>query len=56
MYERERKFIDFVTTRPLEPIEHWIETLACPVMHIDGTDDYKAATAKIAEKYQEILL
>jgi adenylate kinase family enzyme len=56
MYEREQKFIDFVATRQLEPIEQWAETLVCSVIRIDGTDDYKNNAAQIAEKYLEIRL
>ncbi|GHU37432.1 hypothetical protein FACS1894105_09540 [Clostridia bacterium] len=47
MYEQESRFFDFVATRSLTPIEQWAETLACPVIRVDGTQDYKLAAVDI---------
>lgn len=49
MCERERKFIDFVAARPLEPIEQWAETLVCPVIRVDGAGCYEKNAAQIAD-------
>ncbi len=48
MYEREARFLDFVAARPLSAIERWAETLACPIVHIDGTEDWRESAAKAA--------
>ena len=50
MHERELQFLDFVASRPLKKIEQWAETLVCPVIRVDGTEDYKKAAANIAEQ------
>jgi adenylate kinase family enzyme len=51
MYEQEQKFFDFVATRPLSEIDRWAETLTCPVLRLDGTEDLRANAAKIAAYY-----
>lgn len=51
MYEQHSRFMDFVSSRPLSRIEQWAETLACPVLRIDGTVDYKVTAAEIANYY-----
>jgi uridine kinase len=50
MYEQHLKFVDFVATRSLSPIEQWAETLACPIIRVDGTEDYRSTAASIAER------
>lgn len=50
MYERQQKFYDFVANRSLSRIEQWAETLSCPVMHMDGTNDYKQTAADIVNR------
>ena len=50
MYERQQKFHDFVANRSLSRIEQWAETLSCPVMHMDGTNDYKQTVADIVNR------
>ena len=54
MYEQQLKFYDFVISRPLSRIEQWVETLSCPVIHINGTEDFRTNAAKIAEYYFNI--
>lgn len=54
MYEQEQKFFDFVASRPLEKIEQWAETLACPVIRIDGRVDWRINAANIAQLLREV--
>ena len=51
MYEQQLNFYDFVANRPLSRIEQWAETLTCPVIRIDGTEDWRINSANIAERY-----
>lgn len=52
MYEQQKGFEEFVTTRPLSKIEQWTETLTCPVIRIDGTVDWRENAKMIAEKWR----
>ena len=54
MHEGHLKFMDFITWRPLERIEQWAKTLTCPVLHIDGTKDWRANAAQIAEEWRKL--
>ncbi len=54
MYENHLKFVDFASSRALVPIEQWAKTLSCPVIRVDGTKDYSANAAEIAEYYCKI--
>jgi len=51
MYEQHLKFVDFVASRPQSRIEQWAETLTCPIIHIDGTEDWHTNAAYVAEQY-----
>ena len=51
MHEQHLKFIDFVASRSLLSVEQWAETLVCPVIHIDGTVDWRTNAANIAEQF-----
>ena len=51
MYENEQKFFDFVASRPLSKIDLWAETLACPVIHADGTLNWRENAANIAKYF-----
>lgn len=51
MYEQELRFFNFVASRPLSKIDQWAETLTCPVIRIDGTEDWRTNAAKIAEQF-----
>ena len=53
MYEQEQNFFDFVATRPLTSMEQWAETLTCPIIHIDGTTDWRENAANIAEYFYQ---
>lgn len=55
MYEQHLEFIDFVTSRTLSKIERWAETLACPVLRIDGTKSISENTQWIVNQYLLIL-
>ena len=51
MYDSEMKFLNFIATRPLPKIEQWAETIVCPVIRIDGTEDWRINAANIAERF-----
>jgi len=51
MYGQRQEFFDWVARRPLEKIDQWAETLTCPVIHADGTKDWRMNAADIAERY-----
>lgn len=53
MYEQHLKFVDFVASRSPSKIEQWGETLVCPVIHIDGTEDWRTNAANIAERFYD---
>lgn len=52
MYERERRFFEFAAARPLEKIDQWARTLTCPILHADGTADWRVNAAGIAERWR----
>jgi Uridine kinase len=52
MNEQSLEFVDFVSTRSLEFIEQWSDTLSCPVICVDGTIDWRANAEYIAEQYK----
>ena len=56
MYEKEQEFFDFVDSRPLTQIDEWAKTLACPVIHVDGTTDWRDNAQSIAEQYKQSIL
>ena len=51
MYEQQVKFNEYVVLRPLDRIEQWAETLACPVIRIDGTEVWRANAQKIVKRF-----
>ena len=55
MYDQHVRFIDFAKSRSLERIEKWAETLTCPLIHIDGTEDCKAHAIKISEYFRNMV-
>ena len=52
MYEQEQKHFDFMANRPLTKIDQWAETLSCPIIHIDGTVDWRVSAQNIAERWR----
>ena len=53
MYKQHLKFIDFVGSRSLSKIKQWGETLVCPVIRIDGTEDCRTNATNIAECFYD---
>ncbi|MCL2298943.1 MAG: AAA family ATPase [Firmicutes bacterium] len=47
MYERESQFRAWAASRDLSKIDAWAQTLACPVIHADGTRDIAENAARI---------
>jgi len=54
MYEQEQKFFDFAASRDLSRIDQWAETLTCPIIRVDGAEDWRINAVKIAEKFREM--
>jgi len=52
MYEQEQRYFDFMANRPLLKIDQWAQTLSCPIIHIDGTLDWRVNAQTIAEKWR----
>lgn len=48
MYARHLQFVDFVSARSLSKTRQWARTLACPLMEIDSTEDWRIGAARIA--------
>ena len=63
LYARHRKFIDYIATydnggmetRSLVSQEAWEKTLACPVIRVDGTIDWRINAVNIMEQFLEIV-
>ncbi len=55
MYEQQEKFHDFVASRPLSRIEKWAESLTCPVVRVNGADDFRINATYIAERYYDVI-
>lgn len=51
MYDQHLEFLDFAAARSVSKIEHWAETLTCPVVCIDTTEDWRKDTAAIAKRF-----
>ena len=49
MHDQHIRFMDFVASRSLSKIEKWAQTLACPVVHIDGTKDWRVSAEEVAK-------
>lgn len=54
MYEQHLKFVDFAASRPLSKIEQWAETLTCPVVRINGTEDWRMNAVNIAKQFHDL--
>jgi len=55
MYDQHVRFIDSAKPRSLERIEQWADTLTCPLIHIDGTEDWKANANYIVDHYHRVI-
>jgi len=51
MYEQKQKFLDFAASRPLSRIDQWAETLTCPIIRVDGTEDWRINAANVGALY-----
>lgn len=52
LYEQEEKFFDFVRSRDESTVEEWVQSLRCPVIHIDGTRSVKENVKFVTEQIQ----
>ena len=49
MFEQQLGFREWAASRPLSKIDAWAETLQCPVIHLDGTIDWRVNAKNIAQ-------
>ena len=54
MYESRKNFLAFAASRNLSRIDQWAETLACPIIRIDGTTNWRINAANIADKFYNL--
>lgn len=50
LYEREKYFLDLVSSRPENLVEDWARSLRCPVIRVDGTKPIAENIAFILER------
>lgn len=55
MHRQHLKFLDFVASRSLEEIEQWAQTIACPVLRVDGTEPLTQNVEHIVKQFLPIL-
>ncbi|MGE5580557.1 MAG: NUDIX domain-containing protein [Bacillota bacterium] len=51
MYEQQRRFREFAATRDIAELEQRALEYPCPLIHIDGTNDYHATAVSVAERF-----
>jgi len=49
MFEQQLGFREWAAARPLSKIDAWAETLQCPVIHLDGTIDWRENAKNIVQ-------
>jgi len=54
MYEQRLEFHKFVASRPLLRIDQWAKISPCPVIHVDGTEDWHKNAVNITEHYYNL--
>ena len=54
LFEQEKRFFDFVKSRPENTVEEWIQSLKCPVIRIDGTKSIEENVAFIIEQFKNL--
>ena len=54
MREQHAEFLRFVAARSQASIEKWAQTLACPIIHVDGTGDWRVTAADIARRFRAL--
>ena len=63
LYAQHRKFIDYVSTydsggmatRSLASQEAWAKTLSCPVIHVDGTIDWRLNVENMSKQFNDCI-
>ncbi|MCL1862236.1 MAG: hypothetical protein FWF78_01575 [Defluviitaleaceae bacterium] len=63
LYSQHRKFIDYITTydngdmasRSLASQEAWASRLTCPVIHVDGSLDWKMNAKSISKQFERMI-
>lgn len=50
LYEQEKKFFDFVSSRAENMVEEWVASLSCPVIRVDGTKPVEENLESILEQ------
>lgn len=53
MHEQHTQFTDFAANRDLSKIERYAHTLTCPVIHVDGTVDWRQNAKELAERFYD---
>jgi adenylate kinase family enzyme len=53
MYEQQLEFRAWAASRPLSKIDEWAQTLACPLVRVDGTKAVTENAAWIARRFYE---
>jgi adenylate kinase family enzyme len=54
MYEQHLEFVDFVVSRSLTRIEQWAKTLSCPIIRVDGKENWRKNAENIVGRFYEI--
>lgn len=52
LYEKEKKFFDFIKNRNENIVKEWLQSLPCPVIRIDGTKSIEENINLIIDKFQ----
>lgn len=56
MYEQEQTFFQFVASRTLNKTDLWLQSLNCPIIHIDGTKPIASNIKIIKNKIHKNIL
>lgn len=51
MFEQQKAFHDFVSSRSLSKITQWAKTLSCPVLTLDGTADCHENAVRVCNEF-----
>lgn len=49
MYEQEQEFFQYVASRTLDKTNVWLQSITCPVIHIDGTESIESNIKRIKD-------
>lgn len=56
MYDQEQKFFKFVASRTMDKTDLWLQSVTCPIIHIDGTNSVENNIKIIKDKiYKDVL-